>query len=136
MADVVIDTDVASHLQKGSEPAWVRDRVLGARTWLTFVTIGKLSKWGHLRNWDEVRQARLEGWVAQRPVIPYDRDIARVWGRLSAGAQRRGRPRPQNDTWVAACCIGLGVPLVTLNRKDFVDFASHEGLALLGPADG
>jgi integrase len=34
MADVVIDTDVASHLQKGSEPAWVRDHVLGARTWL------------------------------------------------------------------------------------------------------
>lgn len=136
MADVVIDTDVASHLQKGSEPAWVRDHVLGARTWLTFVTIGELSKWGHLRNWGEVRQARLEGSVAQRPVIPYDRDIARVWGRLSAGAQRRGRPRPQNDTWVAACCIGLGVPLVTLNRKDFVDFASHEGLALLGPADG
>jgi predicted nucleic acid-binding protein len=105
-------------------------------TWLTFVTIGELSKWGHLRNWGEVRQARLEGWVAQRPVIPYDRDIARVWGRLSAGAQRRGRPRPQNDTWVAACCIGLGVPLVTLNRKDFVDFASHEGLTLLGPDDG
>ncbi len=73
---------------------------------------------------------------ARSPVIPYDRDIARVWGRLSAGAQRRGRPRPQNDTWVAACCIRLGVPLVTLNRKDFVDFASHEGLTLLGPDDG
>lgn len=45
MADVAIDTDVASRLQKGTEPAWVRDCVVGARTWLTFVTVGELAKW-------------------------------------------------------------------------------------------
>lgn len=50
MADVAIDTDVASRLQKGTEPAWVRDHVLGARTWLTFVTVGELSKWAQLRS--------------------------------------------------------------------------------------
>ncbi len=37
----------------------------------------------------------------------------------------------QNDTWVAACCIRVGVPLVALNRKYFADFATHEGLVLL-----
>jgi predicted nucleic acid-binding protein len=79
----------------------------------------------------EVRRARLDGWIAVRPVIPYDREIARIWGRLAGNAQRRGRPRPQNDTWVAACCLRVGVPLVTLNRKDFADFATHEGLILL-----
>jgi hypothetical protein len=26
----------------------------------------------------------------------------------------------------------MGVGLLTLNRKDFVDFAEHEGLVLLG----
>ncbi len=36
MADVAIDTDVASRFQKGTEPAWVRDHIIGARTWLTF----------------------------------------------------------------------------------------------------
>jgi toxin FitB len=34
--------------------------------------------------------------------------------------------------WVAACCIGYGVPLATLNVKDFEDFARHDGLALAG----
>ena len=131
MADVAIDTDVASRLQKGTEPAWVRDHVVGARTWLTFVTVGELSKWAQVRAWGEVRRVRLDGWIAARPVIPYDREIARVWGRLAGNAQRRGRPRPQNDTWVAACCIRVGVPLVTLNRKDFADFATYEGLILL-----
>lgn len=135
MPDVAIDTDVASHLQRGTEPAWVRPHVVGARTWLTFVTIGELSKWADVRGWGEIRRARLEGWIASRPVIPYDREIARIWGRLAGNAQRRGRPRPHNDTWVAACCIRVGVPLVTLNRKDFADFATHEGLILLDHDD-
>jgi predicted nucleic acid-binding protein len=131
VTDIAIDTDVASRIQKGTEPAWVRHHVVSARTWLTFVTVGELWKWAEVRGWGEVRRARLDGWIAARPVIPYDREIARIWGRLAGNAQRRGRPRPHNDTWVAACCIRVGVPLVTLNRKDFVDFASHEGLVLL-----
>lgn len=52
-------------------------------------------------------------------------------GRLAGNAQRRGRARPHNDTWIAACCIRVGVPLVTFNRKDFADFAEHDGLVLL-----
>jgi hypothetical protein len=44
----------------------------------------------------------------------------------------RGRPRRLNDTWTAACCIEGGLPLLTLNRRDFADFAQHDGLVLLG----
>ena len=44
----------------------------------------------------------------------------------------RGRPRPANDTWIAACCLVREVPLATLNIKDFADFAEHEGLELVG----
>ena len=53
-------------------------------------------------------------------------------GEISAHATRRGRPRPQNDTWIAACCLAYDLPLATLNIKDFKDFAEHEGLALVG----
>jgi predicted nucleic acid-binding protein len=42
-----------------------------------------------------------------------------------------GRPRPQNDTWVAACCLAYDLPLATFNLKDFGDFAEHEGLMLI-----
>lgn len=44
----------------------------------------------------------------------------------------REHPRPQNDTWVAACCLVYGLPLATLNVKDFKDFAEHEGLTIIG----
>jgi toxin FitB len=62
--------------------------------------------------------------------IPYDKAVATTCGRLDARAQARGRPRPINDMWIAACCLVEDVPLATLNRKDFEDFAKHDGLGL------
>ena len=68
------------------------------------------------------RQQRFDGWVAGIPLLPGDEPVAAVWGRLSAAAVQRGRPRPVNDMWVAACCLTHDAPLATLNLKDYVDF--------------
>jgi predicted nucleic acid-binding protein len=129
--DVVVDTDVASLLQKHQALPWVLRQLAGARIWLTFVTAGELAKWTVVRRWGEYRRGRLDAWMAMRPVIPYDTQIARLWGELAGEAQLRGRPRPQNDTWIAACCLRYQVPLLTLNTADFGDFAEHHGLVLL-----
>lgn len=132
MHDVIIDTDVASLLQKDQAPPWVLRHLADARIWLTFVTVGELAKWVVVRKWGEYRRGRLDAWITRRPVIPYDTRIAQVWGELAGEAQLRGRPRPQNDMWIAACCLRYGVPLVTLNIADFGDFAEYHRLALLG----
>jgi toxin FitB len=51
-------------------------------------------------------------------------------GEITTAAQRGGRPRPCNDSWIAACCIEGRLPLLTLNRRDFADFAEQDGLVL------
>ena len=51
---------------------------------------------------------------------------------MSAAAARRGRPRPVNDMWVAACSLTYEVPLATLNLKDYADFAEYHGLRIVG----
>ena len=132
MPDVVIDTDVASLLQKHRAPPWVLRHLIGSRVWLSFVAVGELAKWGVVRKWGPDRRAHLDAWIARRPVIPYDPEVARMWGELAGAAQLRGRPRPQNDTWIAACCLRYGVPLITFNVADFDDFVVHHGLVLLG----
>jgi predicted nucleic acid-binding protein len=38
---------------------------------------------------------------------------------------------PVNDSWIAASCLAHGLPLATLNSRDFLDLADHEGLTLL-----
>ena len=58
-------------------------------------------------------------------------EITQSGAQISARAKQRGRPRPQNDTWIAACCLHYGLPLATLNVKDFEDFATYERLSLI-----
>ena len=64
-------------------------------------------------------------------MIPGAQSIAVICGELSARATLRGRPRPVNDTWVAARCIACELPLATLNVKDFSGFADNDGLKLV-----
>ena len=52
--------------------------------------------------------------------------------RSRANAQLRGRPRPVNDSWIAARCLAQDLPLATFNTKDFADFAENDGLTLIG----
>jgi predicted nucleic acid-binding protein len=133
VSDVCLDTDIASLIQKRREPDWVRAHLIGQRVWLTFVTVGELAKWAEIRSWGPPARERLDRWLAARGVLPYDETVARTWGWLAARAQKRGRPRPHNDMWIAACCIRHGIPLATLNTKDFDDFADLDGLVLLRP---
>ena len=130
---VVYDTDVASRSFKGRLPAALAARLVGRQPLVTFVTVGELTQWTRLRHWGPRNRAMLEDWLADKPVISGGKSIAAVWGELSAAATQRGRPTPVNDTWIAACCIAYGLPLATLNVKDFTDFAEHDGLALLRP---
>jgi toxin FitB len=64
-----------------------------------------------------------------------DERVAWKWGQLSVEAERRGRARPINDTWIAACCLVADLSLATMNLKDFEDFAEHDGLRLISPSE-
>jgi predicted nucleic acid-binding protein len=81
------------------------------------------------KRWDGARRGALDLWLAQETILPADLRVATVWGTIAARAQGRGRPRPLNDSWIAACCIERRLPLLTLNRRDFTE---HDGLVLLG----
>jgi len=70
----------------------------------------------------ELRPPIVEALVGNQPCITF----------VTLAAVRRGRPSPQNDMWIAACCLSYGVAPATLNTKYFADFAEHEGLLLVG----
>jgi predicted nucleic acid-binding protein len=128
---VVLDTDAASRLQKGQLSRAVAGTLVGATIALTFVTVGELLKWAEVRSWGTPRRAELDRWLDSLPVLPVDQAACRQWGVLAAAAEQRGRPRPVNDMWVAACCLAADLPLVTYNRADFEDFEQYHGLRML-----
>ncbi len=132
MSRIVLDTDVASSVFKGDvDGPDVRRHVRHSECCLTFVAVGELWQWTVGHRWSPRAKVRLERWIETMPVIESDASISRLWGGLSGHARRRGRPRPQNDTWIAACCLERDLPLLTRNMRDFTDYAEHEGLRLL-----
>lgn len=131
MSRVVLDTDAASLSYKGRLPESLAARLVGQEICVTFVTIGELARWSEKRHWGTRARTQLMDWLGRRVVLPYDEQVAWKWGRLSVSAEQRGRPRPINDTWIAACCLVADLPLVTLNLKDFKDFAEHDGLRII-----
>lgn len=131
MSVVVLDTDVASSLLRKRLPETVGRQLTGHTPAVTFVTLGELTKWTLVRRWGPRSLASMRAFLAQMVVLPYDRRVAARWGELQAYAQLRGRSRPANDSWIAACCLVRALPLATFNLKDFTDFVEHEGLEIL-----
>ncbi len=130
---IVVDTEVASNLLKGSLAPNFRELLAPHEAAITFVTVGELTKWVYLRDLGARRRGAIEAFLGMRPKIPGGADVARRWGEIVAYAQKRGRPGPVNDSWIAACCLAYDLPLATLNVSDFEDFAEYEGLRLITP---
>lgn len=105
MAVVVLDTDVISGHIKKDLPWRLNSKLVGHQLITTFVSAGEAM-----------------GCPAR---------VAREWGEILAYAGKRGRPRPVNDSWIAACCLVHDVPLATLNVGHFSDFVDYEGLRLI-----
>jgi predicted nucleic acid-binding protein len=116
---VVLDTDAASHAQRGTLSPDVRTALVGKTPCITFVSVGEFYKGAYKKGWGSERLARLEEWMRNVVVLPYDAGVARTWGHVAARLEQQGRPISENDVWIAACRIRHGLALVTLNRAHF-----------------
>lgn len=132
MRYVVLDTDVASQILRGRLGPALSARIAGAVWFVSFVTVAELWQWADARSWGRRSRTELERFLSQTVPIDSDSVVSREWGRSAAAARLRGRPRPTNDSWTAACCVARGLPLATLNVKDFEDHVAHDGLVLVG----
>lgn len=131
MRYVVLDTDVASRAIKDQLGDPMAARLTGTAWCATFVTVGELWQWATTRSWGPRTPEQLEQWLGRVVILNSDDATSRAWGRISAAARRRGRPRPANDSWIAAYCLAHQFALATFNVKDFEDFAAHDGLQLI-----
>lgn len=131
MSFVVLDTDAASLAFRRRLPPSMAARLVDQTWCVTYVTVGEMTQWAHLRSWSPRNRGALDDWLGHLVLINSSDEAARLWGALSAAGKQQGRSRPINDTWIAACCLAEGLPLATLNIKDYLDFATQHGLALI-----
>ena len=52
-------------------------------------------------------------------VIPLDEQVSAVYGKMRLYLERKGQQIGNNDLWIAAHCLQLGLTLVTNNEREF-----------------
>jgi hypothetical protein len=80
---VVLDTDVASLSFKRELPPALFAQLVGKDACTTFVTLGELTQWAHLRQWGPRNRDAMARWLSGVIVLPYwissVASVARRW---------------------------------------------------------
>ena len=119
MEYLVLDTAVASHLQRGSLPRELQAHLRGKTACVTFVTVGEFFKGAFRRGWGERRIEGLETWLRSVVILPYTGEVSRAWGRVCAACEANGFPIAANDAWIAALALQYRLPV--LSRDEHFD---------------
>jgi tRNA(fMet)-specific endonuclease VapC len=83
------------------------------------MTLAELEQWMLVRNWGELRRARLEEHLQDYLLLGFDRDLCRWWATVRVASRRAGRSIEVADAWVAATALMYDIPLVTHNPSDY-----------------
>jgi predicted nucleic acid-binding protein len=133
----LLDTCVLSELRRPKAHAGVRQAVDGLddeNLFVSVISIGEISKGIGLLRASQKKRA-LETWVQtlQRSyadrILPIDLETSRIWGELTAVAQKTGRTVHAADGLIAATALRHGLRIMTRNTADF----EPTGALLLNP---
>ena len=134
---VLLDTCVVSEARREKGHPRVRAQVEAIRSrdlYVSVITVGELTKGIALLSGGKKKDA-LSEWLlaleqdyAER-ILPVDAETARVWGKLAAAAQRRGKTVSVSDGIIAATAIRHGIHVMTRNVSDF----RETGAMLINP---
>lgn len=124
----LLDTCVVSELRRPEPDPLVRRRIAELSpgdTFVSVITIGEIAK-GIALLPEGRRRREFESWLIalerqfESRILPIDLETGRVWGELTARAQKLGIQVPVNDGFIAATGLRHGLHVMTRNRRDFV----------------
>ncbi|MHC5612985.1 MAG: PIN domain-containing protein [Nostoc sp.] len=125
MSLLLIDTDIASFIFKGSDYAYPYLPLLSSQELaLSFMTVAELLQWAILRQWGDRRLPELEQYLSNYLIIPVDQTFCRQWAQVRVERQSAERAISPQDAWIAATALRHDLPLVTHNIKDFLGISN------------
>ena len=127
MVRVLLDTCVISELQRPQASAAVHARVAeldSEDTFLSVITLSELVKGIGLLA-PSVRRRELERWLLgleqrySEHLLEVDPEVSRLWGEMTAHAQRAGIIIPASNGLIAATALRHGLHVMTRKTKHF-----------------
>ena len=133
----LLDTCVLSELRRKDSNQTVRKTIAefdSEALFVSVISIGEITKGIALLETSR-RKQELLGWLralehnyADR-LLPVDLEVARIWGEITAAAQKKGITIPVCDGLIASTARRHGLHLMTRNTSDF----EPTGVMLINP---
>ena len=124
---VLLDTCVLSELRKDNCHGNVRrtiEEYTEESIFLSVITIGEITKGVGLLS-ESQRKRELQSWLQtieryySDRILSVDLEIVRIWGEITATAQKSGKIIAVSDGLIAATALRHGLHIVTRNTSDF-----------------
>lgn len=117
----LLDTNICIYIAKQRPQAVARrfEQLPFGSTGMSLVTYGELRFGAEKSRHREAAIDAVEQFASLVPPIPLDAAVGRAYGDLRAWLQREGTPIGNNDLWIAAHALALGVTLVSHNTREF-----------------
>jgi tRNA(fMet)-specific endonuclease VapC len=118
---VMLDTNTCIAIIKRKRPQALKrfDAYKVGEIGISWVTLAELefgvAKSQHL----EKNQAALDEFVLPLVIANFDRETARVYGRVRSMLEKKGTPIGSLDTMIGAHALSRGVTLATNNTREF-----------------
>jgi tRNA(fMet)-specific endonuclease VapC len=117
----MLDTDICIHIARHQSPTVKArfERLRPGQVVMSAITYGELYYGASKSNQRDNALARLTELVQDVPVEYLDSRAAEAYGDIRATLERRGRVIGNNDLWIGAHAMALGVTLATNNQREF-----------------
>jgi predicted nucleic acid-binding protein len=134
---VLLDTCALSELRLPKPDAGVASAIRDLDSddlFVSAITIGEIVKGVALLQ-DGQKKRQLQSWLQTLErhygdrLLPVDLETCRMWGELTAAAQKAGRTIPASDGLIAATARRHGLYIMTRSTTDF----ESSGVPLLNP---
>lgn len=115
----MLDTNIVSELIRNpAGPAAQRARAAGDAVCVSIIVAAEL-RYGCARKGSPRLLRRVEEFLSQVPVLPFDVPADGEYGGIRAELEATGRPIGSNDLLIAAHAGALGATVVTANASEF-----------------
>ena len=118
---VMLDTNICIAIIKQKLPHTIKrfnDFKVG-EIGISWVTLAELEFGVAKSQYQEKNQAALDEFVLPLEIANFNREAARVYGRMRAALENKGTPIGSLDMMIGAHALSLGVTLATNNSKEF-----------------
>ena len=77
----------------------------GLEVFLCPTVVGELVFGAEKSSNSKANRVRIDALIELCPVVPHDLEVAYRYGAAKAVLQKKGKPIPENDLWIAACAL-------------------------------